>query len=179
MYLYVTKKYKESLKSDSSINNVIKVFTENYSTVNKDFNRDEDADMLLFQYGVYDWGDGKNLEIDFVRQLLRNDNIIQIHITIKIPYTEKLSNIDSYEEWYNSSTLDISIDSWRNKIQSMPIFETIDSMKYESTAPMQIFVTYLLDGEEKTDYFYADEIVRLQENIEIIAKNTTNILTNS
>ena len=127
----VLKEYKESLKSDSSINNVIKVFTENYSTVNKDFNRDEDADMLLFQYGVYDWGDGKNLEIDFVRQLLRNDNIIQIHITIKIPYTEKLSNIDSYEEWYNSSTSDISIDSWRNKIQSMPIFETIDSMKYE------------------------------------------------
>ena len=127
----VLKEYKESLKSDSSINNVIKVFTENYSTVNKDFYRDEDAYMLLFQYGVYDWGDGKNLEIDFVRQLLRNDNIIQIHITIKIPYTEKLSNIDSYEEWYNSSTSDISIDSWRNKIQSMPIFETIDSMKYE------------------------------------------------
>ena len=44
---------------------------------------------------------------------------------------EKFSNIDSYEEWYNSATSDISIDSWRNKIQSMSIFETIDSMKYE------------------------------------------------
>ncbi len=127
----VLKEYQESLKSDNSITNIIKVFTENYSIVNKDFNRDENADMLLFQYGVYDWGDGKNLEIDFVRQLLKNDDIIQIHITIKIPYTEKFSNIDSYEEWYNSATSDISIDSWRNKIQSMSIFETIDSMKYE------------------------------------------------
>ena len=127
----VLKEYKENLKSDKSINNIIKVFTENYSTVNNKYNRDEDADMLLFQYGVYDWGDGKNLEIDFVRQLLKNDNIVQVHITIKIPYTDKFSNIDSYDEWYNSSTSDITIDSWRNKIQNMPIFETIDSIKYE------------------------------------------------
>ena len=62
----VLKEYQESLKSDNSITNIIKVFTENYSIVNKDFNRDENADMLLFQYGVYDWGDGENLEIDFV-----------------------------------------------------------------------------------------------------------------
>ena len=90
----VLKEYKENLKSDKSINNIIKVFTENYSTVNNKYNRDEDADMLLFQYGVYDWGDGKNLEIDFVRQLLKNDNIVQVHITIKIPYTDKFSNIN-------------------------------------------------------------------------------------
>ena len=74
------------------------------------------------------WGKFRNR---FRSQLLKNDDIIQIHITIKIPYTEKFSNIDSYEEWYNSATSDISIDSWRNKIQSMSIFETIDSMKYE------------------------------------------------
>ena len=127
----VLKEYKENLKSDNSIKNIIKVFTENYSTVNKNFKRDEDADMILFQYGVYDWGEGKNLEIDFVHQLIKNENFIQIHITIKIPYTDKFSNIDSYEEWYNSSTSDISIDSWRNKIQNIPIFEAIDSMKYK------------------------------------------------
>ena len=37
------------------------------------------------------------------------------------------------------------------------------SLKYESTAPMQIFVTYLLDGEEKTDYFYIEAIKNLNE----------------
>ena len=127
----VLKEYKEKIKFDNSIKNIIKVFVENYSTVNKKFNRDENADMLLFQYGLYDWGNGKNLEIDFVRQLLKNDNIIQIHITVKIPYAENLSNIGSYEEWYNSSNSDISLDSWCDKIQNMPIFKIIDSMKYE------------------------------------------------
>lgn len=34
--------------------------------------------MLLFQYGVYDWGNGKNLEIDFVRQLVKDEDIIHI-----------------------------------------------------------------------------------------------------
>ena len=81
----VLKEYKEKLEVDNSIKNIIKVFIKNYSTVNKKFNRDEGTDMLLFQYGVYDWGEGKNLEIDFVRQLIKNDDFIQIHITIKIP----------------------------------------------------------------------------------------------
>ena len=127
----VLKEYKEKLEVDNSIKNIIKVFIKNYSTVNKKFNRDEGADMLLFQYGVYDWGEGKNLEIDFVRQLIKNDDFIQIHITIKIPYTDNFSDIKSYEEWYNSSSSDISLDLWRDKIQNMPIFKIIDSMKYE------------------------------------------------
>ena len=127
----VLKEYKENLKSDNSIKNIIKVFTENYSTANKKFNRDKDADMLLFQFGVYDWGEGKNLEIDFVRQLIKNDDFIQIHITVKIPYTDKFLEIKSYKEWYNSSSSDISLDSWRDKIQNMQIFNIIDSMKYE------------------------------------------------
>lgn len=87
--------------------------------------------MLLFQYGVYDWGNGKNLEIDFCRQLIKGDDIIQIHITLKIPFEEKLSSIESYEEWYNSSRSELTLDSWQDKIQKMPIFNVIDSMKYE------------------------------------------------
>lgn len=127
----ILKEYKNKLKSDYSINNIIKVFAGNYAKVNKNFNRTEEADMLLFQYGVYDWGDGKNLEVDFVRQLLKKDNVIQIHITVKIPYTNNFANIESFDEWYNSSSSDISLDSWCNKIQKMKIFEIIDSMKYE------------------------------------------------
>ena len=32
--------------------------------------RANDGDMLLFQYGVYDWGDGSYVELDFVRQFI-------------------------------------------------------------------------------------------------------------
>ena len=48
----VLKEYKDNLKSDNSIKNIIKTFTENYLTGNKEFNRNEYADMLLFQYEI-------------------------------------------------------------------------------------------------------------------------------
>ena len=47
-------------------------------------------------YGVYDWGNGKNLEIDFVRQLIKDEDIIQIHITLGIPFEEKFSLIENH-----------------------------------------------------------------------------------
>ncbi|MGE4190150.1 MAG: hypothetical protein AB7G12_09635 [Thermoanaerobaculia bacterium] len=31
---------------------------------------DEDGDMLLFQWGVFDWGDGRRFEIDLSRQAI-------------------------------------------------------------------------------------------------------------
>jgi len=31
---------------------------------------DEDSDMLLFQYGCYDWGDGELFEFDLTRQFV-------------------------------------------------------------------------------------------------------------
>jgi len=98
----ILKEYKNKLKTDNSVKNIVKVFIENYLKESKKYNRREDADMLLFQYGVYDWGNGKNLEIDFVRQLIKDEDIIQIHITLTIPFEEKFSTIESYEEWYNS-----------------------------------------------------------------------------
>ncbi len=127
----ILKEYKEKIKKDNSIKNIIATFVQNYSAIDEKFDRNESADMLLFQYGVYDWGDGKNLEIDFCRQLIKNEDIIQIHITVKIPYDEKFSSIEPYEEWYNSSGSEFTLDSWQEKIQGMPIFNIIESMKYE------------------------------------------------
>ena len=34
---------------------------------------EEDGDMLLFQWGTYDWGDGPAFEVDITRQLIRTD----------------------------------------------------------------------------------------------------------
>ncbi|MBL8022234.1 MAG: hypothetical protein JNM27_21340 [Leptospirales bacterium] len=51
----------------------------------KDYDREEDGDMLLFQYGVYDWGSGENFEIDFTRQFYREDEILQLRCTLYFP----------------------------------------------------------------------------------------------
>ena len=32
---------------------------------------DEEQDMLLFQYGVFDWGQGERFELDLTRQFIR------------------------------------------------------------------------------------------------------------
>ena len=126
----ILKEYKNKLKNDNSVKNIIKVFIENYLKESKKHNREEDADMLLFQYGVYDWGNGKNLEIDFVRQLVKDEDIIQIHITLTIPFEEKFSTIESYEEWYNSFENKKTLEEWKNEIETMQIFQQIDSLKY-------------------------------------------------
>ena len=47
---------------------------------------DADQDMLLFQWGTYDWGDGEHFEIDLVRQVIvpdeaDDDAIWQLHLT--------------------------------------------------------------------------------------------------
>ena len=63
----VQNAYEKAVSEEKSWKHIIQVFTENYATPNKNYNRSNDTDMLLFQYGCYDWGDGKNLEIDFAR----------------------------------------------------------------------------------------------------------------
>ena len=51
----------------------------------------EDADILLFQSGLYDCGKGKNFEVDFVRQFILNDDageydhMEQLHCTFYYP----------------------------------------------------------------------------------------------
>jgi hypothetical protein len=34
---------------------------------------EEDGDMLLFEWGIYDWGDGPAFEVGITRQLVRTD----------------------------------------------------------------------------------------------------------
>ena len=74
-----------------------------------------DGDMLLFQYGVYDWGDGNYFEYDITRQVIFNsptrtddDAIFQISLTYRFS-PEKYSKLKSSNKWsmdFNNSTTD-------------------------------------------------------------------------
>jgi hypothetical protein len=54
-----------------------------------------DGDMLLFQWGTYDWGMGKSFEIDLTRQTIddlddvdaQTDSMRQLHITLKFEHS--------------------------------------------------------------------------------------------
>jgi hypothetical protein len=78
-----------------------------------DAEKEADGDMLLFQYGIYDWGEGKHFEYDITRQVIFNspsrtddDSIFQISLTYRFS-PEKYSSLISSNKWsteFNNST---------------------------------------------------------------------------
>jgi hypothetical protein len=57
-----------------------------------------DGDMLLFQWGTYDWGSGKNFELNITRQFVEeegqdDDAISQLSLTYRFEPTDELQEI--------------------------------------------------------------------------------------
>jgi hypothetical protein len=57
-----------------------------------------DGDMLLFQWGTYDWGSGKHFELNITRQFIEEDAqddaaISQLTLTYKFESTSELESI--------------------------------------------------------------------------------------
>jgi hypothetical protein len=70
-------------------------------------NVDDDADMLLFQWGIYDWGNGEHLEIDIARQVMipgkeDDDAIWQLHLTYRCRPNSSDRDLGSGNEWCSS-----------------------------------------------------------------------------
>lgn len=68
---------------------------------------EEDGDMLLFQWGVYNWGDGDYFQFDITRQFIEegfegDDAISQLSLTFFYQPTEKLKNLESGNRWCES-----------------------------------------------------------------------------
>ena len=63
----------------------------------------DDGDMLLFQWGTYDWGGGPLFEVDVTRQLIRgageDDDIWQLHLTYRFPPAETLRVLGKGDRW--------------------------------------------------------------------------------
>ncbi len=67
---------------------------------------DEDADMLLFQWGTYDWGDGAFFDLNITRQLIfggfEDKNIWQLSLIFKFNPTDAMRTLDSGYKWCGS-----------------------------------------------------------------------------
>jgi hypothetical protein len=68
-----------------------------------DVDMDSDGDMLLFQWGTFDWGGGAMFEVDITRQLIKgegeDDDIWQLHLTYRFAPTEALRAIGNGDHW--------------------------------------------------------------------------------
>ena len=67
---------------------------------------DSDGDMLLYQWGTYDWGEGESFEFDITRQLIAGDgddeDIFQLSLTFQFRPTAALRQLGSGDRWCQS-----------------------------------------------------------------------------
>jgi hypothetical protein len=84
---------------------IVSAFSEFYATMPASgLSSSPDGDMLLFQYGVYDWGRGEFFEFDLTRQFTASgngddDTISQLHCTTMFEPTPELRAIRPSNTW--------------------------------------------------------------------------------
>jgi hypothetical protein len=91
-------------------------------------NDDSESDMLLFQYGSYDWtGNGPEFEFNVTRQIEDpdDDEFFQISLTLKYK-SQETNNIESFNLW--SVDCD-SIEDWANEIMDTEGFKIAATLK--------------------------------------------------
>ena len=75
-----------------------------YSTVPALGCAGESNDMLLFQWGIYDWGNGAAYEVDLTRQFIESsmqhdDAISQLRLTFYFSPSPALEALDNGNRW--------------------------------------------------------------------------------
>lgn len=71
------------------------------------FEQHEDADMLLFQWGTYDWGTGEHFAFDLTRQLIvgedaEDEDIWQLSVTFEFAADDDLRALGNGNKWCHS-----------------------------------------------------------------------------
>lgn len=97
---------------------------------------EEDADMLLFQWGTYNWGDSTHFELNITRQLMPggggggdededdDEGILQLSLTFRFPPTAELQALGSGNEWCDTPS---GLPAFRACIDACPAFERVGS----------------------------------------------------
>jgi hypothetical protein len=67
----------------------------------------EHHDMLLYQWGTYDWGKGRHFEFDITRQVIigedtEDEGIWQLHVTFRFAPTKELNDLGKGNRWCES-----------------------------------------------------------------------------
>ena len=87
--------------------------------------RSDHGDMLLYQWGTYDWGDGESFELDVTRQLIfgegEDEDIFQLSLTFKFGSTKELGQLAYGNRWCLSRD---ELEGFRNFIYHSASFLT-------------------------------------------------------
>jgi len=68
---------------------------------------DQDGDMLLYQWGVYDWGEGAYFQIDITRQFIEaglegDDGMSQLSICFNFYPSDEFKQLEQGDRWCGS-----------------------------------------------------------------------------
>ncbi len=78
-------------EEDLTIADLLELTLQSYEAPCSDCSRNDAGDVLLFKCGLWDWGQGECLQVDFVRQFSVNDlngdfsHLEQLHATLHYP----------------------------------------------------------------------------------------------
>ena len=91
------------------------------------FDPSREQDMLLFQWGTFDWGRGEHFELDMTRQVVLpdevdDDAIWQLHLTYRFAVSPGLSGLGSGDKWCASPSELAGLERY---IASSPVTEAL------------------------------------------------------
>ena len=91
---------------------------------------ESDEDDLLFQWGVYDWGEGEWFELDITRQFIfggdaEDENIWQLSLTFKYLPTDKLRQIEAGNRWCGT-TAQRGVEYFQEWIRQSPGYQAVE-----------------------------------------------------
>ncbi|KRQ98916.1 hypothetical protein CQ12_23805 [Bradyrhizobium jicamae] len=71
------------------------------------FEQHEDADMLLFQWGTFDWGAGEQFAFSLTRQIIvyedaEDEDIWQLSLTFEFEANDDLRSLGNGDKWCHS-----------------------------------------------------------------------------
>ena len=99
---------------------------------------DDDGDMLMFEWGVYDWGGGLFFQCHITRQFIKSrtegdDGISQLTIRFCFPTSGKLAALESGSRWCSSLS---ELQSFKSFITESAAYRAV-SIAHPSNVKME------------------------------------------
>ena len=92
---------------------------------------EDDGDMLLFQWGTYNWGQGEWFDLNITRQLIsgesgEDEDIWQLSLTFKYKPTSALRMLGSENRWCEKSE---ELPAFESYIQDSDAFQMVSDVR--------------------------------------------------
>ena len=99
------------------------------------FDQHEDADMLLFQWGTYDWGSGEHFSFNLTRQLIvsehaEDEDIWQLSLTFEFEPDNELRALGRGDKWWHSLS---QLPEFREYVYRSAAFTTCTKLQIQRT----------------------------------------------